>query len=591
MTSYIKPPRRLIAAVTAGVTLITATAVSATSASSPDPPLEPRKEGSAGVSGEAAIEVGHVQTAPVGPTLPGIDVSHWQGDIDWSKVAATGRRFAFVKATDGNDFVDPMFSANVAGARSNGLRVGAYHFARPDPSKGDPKREARHFVRTAGPGPGHLLPVLDVETQRSLDQQGVVRWIRNWVAEVRELTGVTPMVYTSPYGWMNRTGDSPLVARDGAPLWVAHWGVSSPTVPANNWEGQGWRVWQHTSDGSVWGISGRVDLDKAAGTTLGRLTIRRLSVAVDGDAGRVTSVPTGRGCRTICEHSVDPNATVELTAVPDESAYFKAWTGDCSGTEPTCTIEMKGNRSVRASFVTDITPPGVAIDVPSGFLDPAVVVFDEPVRGVTTSNVLVRSRGGARLDTSPRCRSASGPTPCDSKNIRSVRLWPVEPLVPGKDYVAVVNPEGVTPAVKDRVGNGALNTRVPFEGSRAVEQTAAALQKRPDSAWLRMNTTRASDGSFIVSGARGAAVMLRFDGTGVAWTTITGPNRGRADVFVDAARVRTIDLYSPTRSFGVVRRIDGLDDGPHLLRIVVSGRSRPASAGDLIAVDRFDVIG
>jgi GH25 family lysozyme M1 (1,4-beta-N-acetylmuramidase) len=73
------------------------------------------------------------------------------------------------------------------------------------------------------------------------------------VATVKELTGVTPFVYTSPYGWAARTGDTPLLARDGAPLWVAHWGVSSPTLPADGWDGHGWTVWQHTSTGHVHG--------------------------------------------------------------------------------------------------------------------------------------------------------------------------------------------------------------------------------------------------------------------------------------------------------------------------------------------------
>jgi GH25 family lysozyme M1 (1,4-beta-N-acetylmuramidase) len=102
-------------------------------------------DGFAGSSGEAA---GSTPTArrvqlDVGPTTPGIDVSHWQGEIDWRKVAGAGKRFVFLKATDGHDFLDPTFFRNRTGARSNGLRVGAYHFARPDPSKGDAVEEAR----------------------------------------------------------------------------------------------------------------------------------------------------------------------------------------------------------------------------------------------------------------------------------------------------------------------------------------------------------------------------------------------------------------------------------------------------------------
>ena len=61
--------------------------------------------------------------------------------------------------------------------------------------------------------------------------------------------------------------------------------------------------------------------------------------------------------RRTCEKNVDPNATVVLTAVPDEDAYFVGWGGACAGTDLTCTITMQGNRSVTAEFVTDITAP------------------------------------------------------------------------------------------------------------------------------------------------------------------------------------------------------------------------------------------
>jgi len=106
-----------------------------------------------------------------------------------------------------------------------------------------------------------------------------------------------------------------------------------------------------------------------------------------------------------------------------------------------------------------------------------------------------------------------------------------------------------------------------------------------------VRTTAASGGSYAVAGRAGAAVRLTFDGTGIDWVTVTGPNRGRAQVFVDGEPVRAWDLYARTRTFGVVRTIDGLSGGVHTLRIVVLGRHRPASAGSLVAIDRFDVLG
>jgi GH25 family lysozyme M1 (1,4-beta-N-acetylmuramidase) len=578
--------RRSFIRALAGAVLVLGAALPA-AAASPTP-----LDGALGSSGEAALMPARTVAAPrVAVTTPGLDVSHWQGDIDWSKVANAGYAFTFLKATDDTDYVDPTFVANRAGARANGLEVGAYHFARPDASAGDARQEAIHFVDVANPQPGDLLPVLDIETSAGLDQAGVTRWARTWVATVKELTGVTPFVYTSPYGWAERTGDTPLLARDGAPLWVAHWGVSSPTLPADGWDGHGWTVWQHTSTGHVNGISGNVDLDRMAGTRLGVMTIRRLTLEVDGDAGRVTSEPAGLGCATTCSRSVDPDATVTLTAVPDADAYFSGWSGACTGTAPTCTIQMAGNRTVGARFVTDITPPTAAMATPSTVLGPLVVDFNEQVRGVTPANVILAPVGGERLPMLRTCYSGSGAVvACDATTVRTVTLRPAEPLVPGRDYEAVVNPDGSTPLVRDLVGNTAATTLVTFQAAPSVEQTSAAVTTSPSGAWTGVHEARASGGSFAVAGRADAAVRLRFHGTGVDWITVTGPNRGRAEIYVDGELLRSHDLYSVTRTFGVVVPIDGLTDGAHLLRIVATGRGRPVSTGSIVAVDRFDVI-
>lgn len=550
-------------------------------------------DGFAGWSGEADAGAGtRAIRLSVGPTLPGIDVSHWQDTIDWVKVARAGKVFAFMKATDGHDYVDPTFLTNRTGARSNGLLVGAYHFARPDPSQGDAVEEARWFVSHADPQPGHLLPVLDLETSKGLDQQGITLWARRWVAEVRRLTGVTPLVYTSPYGWLARTGDSRALARDGASLWVAHWGVSSPTLPAGDWDGQGWRVWQHTSDGHVSGIAGRVDLDVAEGKTLAPITIRRLTLEIDGGAGRVTSSPLGLGCGATCAHSVDPNATVTLTARPDDHAYFTGWGGECRGNDTTCVIVMRGNRTVTASFVTDITPPTATTTVASGYLGPVKVTFDERVRRVDAANLVLRRTGGGhrKIHATRTCRSRTGAVvSCATGAVRNVVLTPGEPFVPGRDYVSIVNPSGARPIV-DRVGNPAETTPHAFEGPLRVEQGHVPVVRKPAAAWRVERAGAASGGSFILADRRGAAVVMRFDGTGIDWVTVTGPNRGVARVLIDGEVVRAVDLYSATRTFGVVERVDGLSTGSHVVRIEVTGRKSGASAGRLIPVDRFDVL-
>lgn len=546
-------------------------------------------DGFAGSSGEAGPTDAPQVRLDVGPTLPGIDVSHWQGEIDWQRVAEKGKRFAFLKATDGHDFLDPTFGFNRSEARANGLLVGAYHFARPDPSKGDAVEEARWFVSQADPKPGNLLPVLDLETSKGLDRTEVTLWIRRWLAEVRRLTGVTPLVYTSPYGWAHRTGDSRAPARDGAPLWIAHWGVESPLLPAGDWDSNGWRVWQYTSDGHVAGIAGRVDLDVVPGSSLGPITIRRLTLEVDGDAGQVVSSPAGLGCRTTCTKSTDPNLQVTLTARPDDDAYFTGWGGACASSSDTCTITMRGNRTVAASFVTDITPPTAAFKIAGGFRGPVVVSFDEAVRRVGSANVLIRRSGGDRVDVLRRCRTGDGAVvDCDG-SLRSVVLTPSAALVPGRGYEAVVNPPGARPVI-DRVGNAATPVVQAFEAPRSVEQGHAPVDLTPARSWGTVRAARASGGSFTMSERAGASATIRFDGVGIDVVTVTGPDRGRARLWIDGEPTRVIDLYAASRTFGVVERIDGLQDRSHTLRVEVLGRRSAGSRGRWVAIDRFEVL-
>src|SRR5439155_21218837 len=83
--------------------------------------------------------------------LEGVDISHWNGTIDWSQVAASGERFVVMKATEGTGYVDPTYSSNRQGALAAGLVVTAYHFARPDlhPAQAGAMAEADHYVDVA----------------------------------------------------------------------------------------------------------------------------------------------------------------------------------------------------------------------------------------------------------------------------------------------------------------------------------------------------------------------------------------------------------------------------------------------------------
>jgi lysozyme len=206
--------------------------------------------------------------------LPGIDISHWQGEIDWAQVKADGIRFVFAKVTEGNAFVDDRYAANRAGATAQGIAFGAYHFAQPSGGTADAIAEADHYVDSAGLSGKNLLPVLDMERANGLSAKALRRWARAWLDRVEARLGVKAVIYTNFYFWRDEVGNPTSFAADGHRLWIARYGVAEPPIPADDWAGEGWTLWQHTDEGSVEGIAELVDLDWYAGSGLTPLKIK-----------------------------------------------------------------------------------------------------------------------------------------------------------------------------------------------------------------------------------------------------------------------------------------------------------------------------
>jgi lysozyme len=238
-------------------------------------------------SGLAALAT--LPPAAAGGVPRGIDVSRFQSGIDWPAVGGTKVSFVFAQASrgSGDDCLvrrgrcgaDNFYGRNRAGARKAGLPVGPYHRAFASGrtrklAKDDARREARVFSRAvAAAGNFDLRPVLDVESPfTNLDSARLRLWIRIWLERVERKLGVKPMIYTNNTSW-SATGNTLKFARRGYRLWVANFGVSSPLVPADNWAGRGWSIWQHTSTGSVRGVEGNVDKNKL-GVPLGRIKAR-----------------------------------------------------------------------------------------------------------------------------------------------------------------------------------------------------------------------------------------------------------------------------------------------------------------------------
>lgn len=470
--------------------------------------------GSAGSSGDAGPSGPPLVGAQPAGSLPGIDVSHHQDVIDWAQVSSSGVRFAMAKASEGRTFVDPMYATNKAAAEANGIEFSAYHFANPDGSADDAILEADHFVDTAQLVPGNLLPALDIEQTGGLSEAELTEWILTWLGRVTERLGVRPMVYTSPAGWENRTGDTTAVADAGyTVLWIAHWGVEEPRLPADEWSGNGWTFWQYGNCGSVPGIEGCVDVDWYGSTDFGPVTI--------------------------------PSP--------------------------------------------DVTPPTVAFSTPTGVTGPVVVSFNEVVRQVAPANTYVWTpQTGTYPQTTLECRSGKDVVvDCATGNVRTVAMEPVEPLVPGETYEAVVNPAIVPVAVVDRGGNPAPTSVAGFAPPLEVEQSSPALTY----GWRTAAKTQASGGSYQVERLEGATATYTFTGRSVTWFTATGPAQGKASVSIDGRHFGTFDQYAGHASFRVARAFTGLERGAHAITIRVLGTGSAAASDSQVVVDAFEAGG
>ncbi|MCD6498919.1 MAG: hypothetical protein J7M25_11560 [Deltaproteobacteria bacterium] len=194
-----------------------------------------------------------------GDVLYGIDVSHWQGVVDWDRVAADGVTFAFMRVSDGTRVLDSQFSRNWSETRRVGIIRGAYQFFRP---KQDPEGQADVLIDALGGTvtPGDLPPVIDVEVSDGLSRSTVTTRIQRWVDRVESRLHVAPIVYTSPGLWSSISGSDDF---ENLALWVAHYRVTCPRMP---WPWTQWAFHQYSDRESVNGISGKVDGDKFNGT-------------------------------------------------------------------------------------------------------------------------------------------------------------------------------------------------------------------------------------------------------------------------------------------------------------------------------------
>lgn len=202
---------------------------------------------------------------------PGLDVSSWQGNVNWSSVAANGAKFAYVKATESTNYTNPYFSQQYTGAYYAGLVHGAYHFATPNTSSG--ATQADYFVAHGGgwSRDGKTFPgMLDMEwnpygsTCYGLSAAGMVNWILSFSNEYHAKTSRWPVIYTATSWWSQCTGNTGDFSSTN-PLMLANYNGSPGPMPYN-WGYQ--TIWQYADSGVFPGDQDRFNGDMSRVTAL-----------------------------------------------------------------------------------------------------------------------------------------------------------------------------------------------------------------------------------------------------------------------------------------------------------------------------------
>lgn len=198
--------------------------------------------------------------------LIGIDISHYQGEIEWQKLKTVYDRypirFIFVRATMGADGRDLTYRRNWQAIRQSEMTGGVYHYYRPNENS---TLQAQNYIQNVRLMPGDFVPILDIEelpTIQSMDR--LKTGIQNWLNIVENHFGVRPMIYSHSHYYDNYLS----AGFSRYPTWIANYSIY---VPNRNWH-----CWQFTQTGYAKGIRGKVDINIFNGSAadLSLLTIR-----------------------------------------------------------------------------------------------------------------------------------------------------------------------------------------------------------------------------------------------------------------------------------------------------------------------------
>ncbi len=259
----------------------------------------------------------HAAVCADGPTTFGIDVSRFQGTIDWQKVANADVKFAYIQISRSLTDLDVKFDYNWKRAKEVGILRGAYQRFQPDQ---DVLGQANLFLDKLGPfQAGDLPPLLDVEDAKGLGPTVIASKVRQWIDRVEAVTGVKPIIYTGFYFWRDSVGSADF---SEYPLWIANYGATCPLVP-DHWPR--WTFHQYSSTVTLPGITANtVDVNKFNGTLAQLKALAAPAVCGDGACNGVETADSCPAECAPCQMIAGLTGSADEHIVDDASACFRA---------------------------------------------------------------------------------------------------------------------------------------------------------------------------------------------------------------------------------------------------------------------------
>lgn len=197
----------------------------------------------------------HSNAGWAGLTNEGIDVSHYQGEIDWNTVAQTKLvSYVYIKSSEGESLVDDYYRINLEGARKAGLKVGSYHYYRPDANA---DMQFTNLTSQIKRNEQDLAPIIDIEKRGTKSDEEFIASFRDFLQRVEKYYGCKPVIYTF-HNFYNRYLSGQF---KGYRMMIARYRDDEPTLD----DGQLYTAWQYTQRGKIDGIRGYVDRSMVMG--------------------------------------------------------------------------------------------------------------------------------------------------------------------------------------------------------------------------------------------------------------------------------------------------------------------------------------